>query len=69
VSLRESGSGIRKAIQSLATTPIPQSGVTQFDPNIYLWEIEAHLVTYEVLEEQHRIIVSSVQPRKTPLKQ
>lgn len=63
VSLRQSGSALRIALRSLETKPFPDVGLTLLQPNIYLWEVEAHRVTYEVMEDQRTISVSSVQPQ------
>ena len=64
ISLREAGHDLRYAIFSLQQTAdgIPEGGVTQMEPGVYVWEIYAHQVMYRRIEQEHRLFISSVRP-------
>lgn len=64
ISLREAGHALRYAIFSLQQTAdgIPAAGVTQLEPDIYMWEIHDHHVVYRRIEQEHRLFISSVRP-------
>jgi hypothetical protein len=63
VALREAGEEIRRAIRSLQDTEdgIPSNGITQPEPNIYLWEVADHLVVYHRQQEKSRIRIVVVE--------
>jgi hypothetical protein len=64
ISLREPGHALRYAIFSLKETPdgIPERGVTQIVPGVYVWEIYDYQVFYEQIEQEHRLFISAVRP-------
>lgn len=69
ISLREAGHTLRYTIFSLQQTAegIPEAGVTQIEPGIYMWEIHNHHVVYRRFEQEHRLFISSVRPLSTDI--
>lgn len=64
ISLRDEGPAIRNAVFSLSANPIDvgRGEHTALEPGCYLWKVEGHLVTYEVVESKSRVMVTAIRP-------
>jgi hypothetical protein len=57
-----------QALKTLRHTDegLPLAGYRQLEPNIFLWEVENHLVVYERFVEQRQLLITILKPVTDP---
>jgi len=52
------------AIETLAFTPdgLPQEGISELEPDIYLWQVAGHSVIYQRITSIRRLWVAVIKP-------